>query len=162
MLEQKLNSEQKDEAQLPSSPNNGNTHVVRSPLLSDYLHLYLGCEIQYQEILCFGNIEIRKGLSFGVDDRFVSFYPITKYNKLSESGVTIRKPIKDCKLILRSLISMTKIEAEELNWSFPFLTSPAILLNNLVPKEFVYMLKKGFDLFGLISSGIAIEAVSER
>ena len=27
MLEQKLNSEQNDEAQLPSSPNNGNTHV---------------------------------------------------------------------------------------------------------------------------------------
>ena len=27
MLEQKLNSEQKDETQLPSSPNNGNTHV---------------------------------------------------------------------------------------------------------------------------------------
>ena len=30
MLEQKLNSEQKDETQLPSSPNNGNTHVVCS------------------------------------------------------------------------------------------------------------------------------------
>ncbi len=30
MLEQKLNSEQKDETQLPSSPNNDNTHVGRS------------------------------------------------------------------------------------------------------------------------------------
>ena len=30
MLEQKLNSEQKDETQLPSSPNNGNTHVGSS------------------------------------------------------------------------------------------------------------------------------------
>ena len=30
MLEQKLNSEQKDETQLPSSPNNGNTHVIGS------------------------------------------------------------------------------------------------------------------------------------
>ena len=30
MQEQKLNSEQKDEAQLPSSPNNGNTHVIGS------------------------------------------------------------------------------------------------------------------------------------
>ena len=30
MLEQKLNSEQKDEAQLPSSPNNGNTPVIGS------------------------------------------------------------------------------------------------------------------------------------
>ncbi len=30
MLEQKLNSEQKDEPQLPSSPNNGNTHVIGS------------------------------------------------------------------------------------------------------------------------------------
>jgi len=31
MLEQKPNSEQKDETQLPSSPNNSNTDVVRSP-----------------------------------------------------------------------------------------------------------------------------------
>ena len=30
MLEQKLNSEQKDETHLPSSPNNGNTHVIGS------------------------------------------------------------------------------------------------------------------------------------
>lgn len=32
MLEQKLNSEQKDESQLPSSPNNSNTNVVGSVL----------------------------------------------------------------------------------------------------------------------------------
>ena len=31
MLEQKLNSEQKDETQLPSSPNNAKPNVVRSP-----------------------------------------------------------------------------------------------------------------------------------
>lgn len=31
MQEQKLNSKQKDETQLPSSPNNSNTDVVRSP-----------------------------------------------------------------------------------------------------------------------------------
>jgi len=31
MLEQEPNSEQKDETQLPSSPNNSNTDVVRSP-----------------------------------------------------------------------------------------------------------------------------------
>ena len=30
MLEQKLSSKQKDETQLPSSPNNGNTHVSGS------------------------------------------------------------------------------------------------------------------------------------
>ena len=32
MLEQKLNSEQKDETQLPSSPNNAKPDVVRSPI----------------------------------------------------------------------------------------------------------------------------------
>ena len=31
MQEQKLNSKQKDETRLPSSPHNGNTNVVRSP-----------------------------------------------------------------------------------------------------------------------------------
>jgi hypothetical protein len=31
MLEQKSNSEQKDEAQLPSSPNNSNTDVQATP-----------------------------------------------------------------------------------------------------------------------------------
>ena len=47
MLEQKLNSEQKDKTQLPSSPNNGNTHVVRSayytPKLSEF---YFGFEFE--------------------------------------------------------------------------------------------------------------------
>lgn len=36
MLEQKLNSEQKDEAQLPSSLNNGNTNVGGSALKRTY------------------------------------------------------------------------------------------------------------------------------
>ena len=40
MLEQKLNSEQKDEAQLPSSPNNGNTHVIGSQCQPDIGVIY--------------------------------------------------------------------------------------------------------------------------
>lgn len=157
------NAEQstKDETRLPSSPTCGNTHVVRSPLLSDYIHLYLGCEIQYEEKLVFGNTETRKGLSFGVDDRFVSFYPITKYNKLSESGVTIRKPIKDCKPILRSLNDATPDEIKEIEDSRVFVkATPVHHVGNMqwTPETFRLVLSKHFDLFGLIKNGLALDA----
>lgn len=58
---------------------------------------------------------------------------------------------------LSRLSDMSEEEAIELDWTFPFQTSPAILINNLVPKEFVYLLSKGFDLFNLIESGLAID-----
>ena len=51
MLEQKLNSEQKDEAQLPSSPNNGNTIVSGSLNVGDIIRDIEDTDCYYEGIV---------------------------------------------------------------------------------------------------------------
>ena len=76
MLEQKLNKEQKDETQLPSSPNNGNTmlyaglgrievEVVKYPISDRYCSKGLICKLDTT------NSQIRcSGAWFSFDDRW--------------------------------------------------------------------------------------------
>lgn len=59
------------------------------------------------------------------------------------------------KPILRPLLNMNEQEALELNCVFPFLDK--IHNYEWSATDFVYMLSKHFDLFGLIESGQAID-----
>ena len=61
MQEQKLNSEQKDETQLPSSPNNSNTDVVRSPnVVSTERELWNKIELELSEVSDFEIVKHEK------------------------------------------------------------------------------------------------------
>lgn len=110
--------------------------------IKDYLHLYLGCEVQVQSESEKGKIKI-----------LACVEPVS--NKAwTESGNT--HYIDLIKPILRPLSDMTEEEKRE-----------ADLVrgngdgcdNYAVPEayEFKYLLSKHFDLFGLIEAGLAID-----
>jgi hypothetical protein len=72
---------------------------------------------------------------------------------------------KYIKPILRSLDDMTEEEARECgNLIYDFSNEPELVSKNgsafeyhLMPEEFHWLLSRGFDLFGLIDTGLAIE-----
>lgn len=76
----------------------------------------------------------------------------------------------ECVLVLRPLSDMTEDELQECgNMIYDFSNDPE--LNNfkwkdfeigLAPEQFVYLLSKGFDLFGLIPSGLAIDNTKNK
>lgn len=107
--------------------------------ISDYLHLYLGCDIM---ILCY------KDYSGGT-------YKLT--GKIFANIIDNYNPKEDLiKPILRPLSDMTEEEREELNDIELGESSWPTVARALAPC-FAWMLSKGFDLFGLIESGLAID-----
>lgn len=115
--------------------------------LQEVIHLYLGCK----------GVESKEGLTcifsgFDLEDTF----PI----KLSHSNHTYIEVAQDYfKPILRPLHDIKENEIVEL---FSFIgggtnTFRKDKAKDFSPREFVYLLKQGFDLFGLIESGQAID-----
>lgn len=119
--------------------------------IKDYLHLYLGCDYQDQ----FG------GLGNINEHTFLVMFDAAKRNV----------PFK---LLLRPLSDMSEDEklyiVEAITYSHVRFSSKDSILgsfdadrynkkhnNELYPDEFLYLLKQGFDLFGLIESGLAID-----
>lgn len=112
--------------------------------LKDYLHLYLGCEC-------------------------VAKYP---YNGEKERRMTIIAPnlhelldeVEYCKPILRPLSDITEKEQDEIWYSEEPMGVAELNAGTirrkvvLCPNRIKYLLSKGFDLFGLIQSGLAIDA----
>lgn len=140
--------------------------------IEDYLHLYLGCEVEYQD---------RVG-------RIYSYYhPAGEFKtdrvwvcSLEEVGnpeMSCSAPANEVKPILRLISDMTNEEFREWQGNFlittydaicsplPFKDRPKhviVLENRLATNtlsfiEGVFLLSKGFDLFGLIEAGLAIE-----
>jgi hypothetical protein len=105
--------------------------------IKDYLHLYLNSNV-----------------SCLVDSFTTHTEPlnVANFNILCNGGY---KPI------LRPLSSMTEEECFKLDWSYLHTSGEKIdhEPENLNPDEIIYLLSKGFDLFGLIESGLAIEKV---
>lgn len=119
--------------------------------IEDYLHLYIGCEV-----LCPENNE--KYTLTGVDGN-------TVYLMHTEGGAeTIMEYIK---LLLRPLSDMTEDEMEYMGITLKQGTMNIQYMRysnkfgdyEYTPsaEAFRWMLSKGFDLFGLIESGLAIE-----
>lgn len=98
----------------------------------DYLHLYLGCEAYWQE------------------EGYKSTYsrPID-FDMLRDADWI--KPI------LRPLSSMTEEEGNELEMMGHNAVVNKFEINQFHAARTRYLLSKGFDLFGLIEAGLAIE-----
>jgi hypothetical protein len=108
--------------------------------LKDYLPFYLGCQF----VMKIKDTEQLTGkMYFGKDALYAA---LTK-----DESVNI-KPI----LLLRKLDSITDDEKKEI---FPdaHIQYDPDLSDEFTPDEFVSLLSKHFDLFGLIESGIAID-----
>lgn len=116
--------------------------------IKDYLHLYLGC---YAKIFSSNG---RGGVS--------TYEDIICHGLILESDQHYSY-IKEIKPILRHVSSMTIDEMYEAGkYQYPNLPSFKCELhnhNNMIrPETTRYLLSKGFDLFGLIESELAIDA----
>ncbi|MES2287434.1 MAG: hypothetical protein V4547_17200 [Bacteroidota bacterium] len=131
--------------------------------LSDYLHLYPGATIKY--VNYFGS-EPCTGILGGVNANHA-------WALDDQHGI----PFKDITIYLRSLDSMTEEEFNEIKpelsaniltahryhasyhdkpWHVLILEN-RLMTNNLSFNDGMVLLRKHFDLFGLIESGIAIK-----
>lgn len=109
--------------------------------LKDVLHLYIGCYI--------------KSELMGVQHKFTDFNKSTIHHFI----------IGNFKLILRPLSDMTEEETKEYETLFGCNPHESdewyceIIMQDIgKPKVWLWLLKRGFDLFGLIESGQAIKA----
>lgn len=111
--------------------------------LSDYLHLYLGCAVKHQS---FVNPFQLKSISSNGILRVGGFDDDVSYNTV----------VENIKLCLRPLSDMTEDEWKD--FRLPD-TYQEVFKSGKVfkPSEFLQLLKHGFDLFGLIDSGLAID-----
>lgn len=108
--------------------------------LKDYLHFYLGCE-------CLLEDKVRVTLN-----GFENNHPVVLNKKDWQSARVNQMDL--IKPILRPFPSdMTEDDEEEtgLNKFYEYGH------HTLAPLEFVYLLSQGFDLFGLIKAGLAID-----
>ena len=140
--------------------------------LKDYLHLYLGCECKTPiGILVFNCVNIsdsRNNVWFYCrwSDKKNCYLPKQNAEILSKQSL-VGKAFKysEIKPILRKLSDMTDEELKNLRSERGNLKGVEradmnyiIRLNTWSPEDVRYLLSRHFDLFGLISSGLAIDS----
>jgi hypothetical protein len=156
----------------------GNTQID----LKSVLHLYLGCDVQYPDTN--GKIITAKLTGFSRADGIETTYKRKRDGCVGDYLSWEPNGNHNCdalhiKPILRPLSSMTKEEVADLlgidgfikqgNFCSPFfqITYETLTheeryqhqyIHQLSAAQFAYLLKQGFDLFNLISSGQAVEA----
>jgi hypothetical protein len=125
--------------------------------LKDYLHLYLGCEVEFG--LNLNNL--RRGTFIGFVD----------YNRIDariafRAGPEGRVNVFLLKPILRPLSDLTEEEMKEV-CRFTRDAQAYKEFDSAVGKESInaevalYLLSKHFDLFGLIDAGLALDKTKE-
>ncbi len=121
--------------------------------IKDYLPFYLGCQIFGSDY----DNNCRKGYLTGVTnggcDCEIQFFTDDGINVEEEP---VYDEVKDIKLILRPLSIMTEDERK----AFGCATGTSIGDMEMEAKRISYLLSKHFDLFGLIESGLAIDATA--
>lgn len=121
--------------------------------IEDYLHLYLGCEVQ---ISWYYASDERKLHTVFVDPIGPEFLK----NKGNTDSPNIGKV--EFKPILRPLSSMTEGEAAEAKLFDKKVDAEVDEKIKGVAEMTKYFLSKGFDLFNLIESGLAINRIVEQ
>jgi hypothetical protein len=130
--------------------------------IKDYLHLYLGCEVWYNNKL-WDLVGVSK--PYSTNDKMLvnvdlrpegqGFRSIS-YHSSSFTDLSLIKPI------LRPLSDMTDVENDRY---YSFYSSP-LTMNTMQAiiadaQAIGFLLSKHFDLFGLIDAGLAIDATKE-
>jgi hypothetical protein len=119
--------------------------------LKDYLHLYLGCEIEYG----------------AEDDRLVgTMTNVDNFSTYTVNVGMVMVPIQQVKLILRPLSDMRQGEQavvdeiyEDMRQVSGDITTPEKIYFEIEVHASItkYLLSRHFDLFGLIESGLALD-----
>ncbi len=134
--------------------------------LKDYLHLYLGCDCQTPDGI--GKLIGRVATSFDIAtirfDDWKKLKPISGANR-KDFGKSNNYEIADIKPILRRLDSMTEDEEKALykaagNPEYAWQKRRIKQCLPGRPEGWRHLLSKGFDLFGLIEEGLAIDAAT--
>lgn len=136
-------------------------NVVSSHLLREALHFYIGCQIEYTN----KDGKLIRATLTGVSrcDGVETTYKRKKYGCIGdylawkENGYHNANAF-NVKPILKRTTNITDAEVKEM----PFKQYPDFENKMFTPEQTIYLLKNGFDLFGLIDAGLAIEAVSKR
>lgn len=126
-----------------------------SKQIKDYLHLYLGCKFIHN---------VHKGV---FELCGYNIYEAYAQNSLGVSTFDARQ----IKLILRPLSDMTPSEFKEVEAYHPETKrwldvghlddGGKVQFDSWSPYVTVYLLSKGFDLFGLIEEGLAIDKTKQ-
>jgi hypothetical protein len=119
--------------------------------LKDYAPLYLGCQVLDEQNV----IRVLRGVD-------IHGCCTLSYNNVGEETDI---PIGGIQLLLRPISDMTDEEAAECgNLDYDFSSEPDLNIWNWKDfdtlnssNQFIYLLSKHFDLFGLIESGLAID-----
>ena len=115
----------------------------------DVMHLYKGCEIEVRDKDFINGVQYGKLQGYQFDDNLlIDFEQSDGYENIGK-----------CKPILRPLSDMTEEECLYLNVAFMVVEKWAKTAHKETwgTAEFLYLLKQGFDLFGLIESGQALD-----
>ena len=129
--------------------------------LKDYLHLYLGCECKTP----WGILRLTR---FDIKDKYKAWFTtgFKENEKILYANGCIGKSFQtsSIKLILRPLSDLNDEELKCLRSERKHLRGVhrndlrfIINLNTWSPEDIVFLLSKGFDLFGLIEAGLAID-----
>lgn len=127
----------------------GNTKQI-----SDYLHLYLPCPVELDN----GGSKIYSRIAVAcgnMDDRF-RYVTLREGNGKNSFIHTVLFSENRVKPILRPLSDMTE---EEINIRMMLANKWSPFNNDIMcsAEQVNYLLKSGFDLFGLIEAGLAID-----
>lgn len=121
--------------------------------IKDYIHLYLGCE-------CIDENGERGWFSgFDVCERDYSITMISMRYQGRDDDFAVFNDNEECdriKLLLRPLSDITEEEKKEIEAMEQNNTSYPTMAYALAP-HFVYLLSRGFDIFGLIDAGLALD-----
>jgi hypothetical protein len=127
-----------------------NTLKMEQKNIKDYLHLYLGCKImRFNKYL-----KPIEGTLYGITEKYIL---VTHGMCIVRVGLD-----EDFKIILRSMLDMSEVEKNEAS-DFVVETENFKYYSTGFPhyaKCTHYLLSKGFDLFGLIPAGLAIDATT--
>lgn len=120
--------------------------------LKDYLHFHVPCK-------CLRTDTGKEVRLIGIDDLDVNWHPDDKCVRF-EGGLEWKWSAVETSIkpILRPLSSMTSQEASELALID---REPELTWASRQAEKIKHLLKKGFDVFGLIEKGLAISSVSK-
>lgn len=122
--------------------------------IKDYLHLYLGCEVICPDPFKDEGVNTR-GYLTGIHGEHGPEIQLIEGYHASENPEYF--DYSQIKLIVRPLSSMTEGEGNELENIGHNAVLNKFEINRFHAERIKYLLSKGFDLFGLIEAGLAIE-----
>ena len=117
---------------------------MRSPLIGDYLHFYLGCKVVLNDEMIWLLSGVHKAYLV-LDGGVYGLIKVTDYDMV--------KPV------LRTTQSVTQEEWDAAPKSSLHIGVDSIFYS---PELFNHLLSLRIDLFGLIENGLAIDAMSTR